>query len=210
MRLICFDLDGTLIYSDKVHLTAIHATLKKYRLKDHSNEEFLKLFGLPLHIILERLGYPKKIIPTIVEEHRTLVVKKTHKYAKAFPGVKNALIKLKKHYNLALLSNSSHREVMALLKGAKIDFKLFDVIIGGDEVHDGKPNPEEIKKAEKILHLKADYMVGDTIYDIKAGKRARARPIGVLTGTVHGQKELKKQRPWRIIKSAANLPELLI
>ena len=53
-----------------------------------------------------------------------------------------------------MISNSSHEEIKALLKGAGINIK-FDAIVGGDEVKNGKPAPDELFFVEKMLNMDA-------------------------------------------------------
>lgn len=212
MKLICFDLDGTLIHSDKPHLKAFHLSFKKNNLPDVSDAEMIKWFGLEGNKFLPKIfkGLSKKDTNKIVADHNKFLIKKTYIYATKINGIINALKKLKKKYKLAVISNSSHNEIEALLRGANIDHKLFDAFVGADEVKDGKPNIHEIKKAEQITKTKAEYIIGDTIYDIQAGKKAKIKTIAVLTGTTHGLKELKKKKPTLIIKSAADLPNYIL
>ena len=147
-------------------------------------------------------------IKKVMKDHDNLVVKETKKYAKPFFGVKRILQKIRKNYKLALVSNCKHKEMLAILKAVKIDKKLFSVIIGNDEVKHGKPYPDEILKAEKLTHLNAEYIVGDSIYDIIAGKKSKTKIIAVTTGN-HSKKELKKYKPDYIISSLRKLPEVL-
>jgi len=51
-------------------------------------------------------------------------------------------------------------------------------------------------------------MIGDSIYDMLAGKRANVKTIGVLTGH-YPRMLLKKQGADYIIKSVNKLPQLL-
>ncbi len=50
-------------------------------------------------------------------------------------------------------------------------------------------------------------MIGDTIYDIIAGKKAKVKTIAVLTGN-HSRKKLQKVNPNLIINGVANLTRL--
>jgi len=210
-ELLCIDLDNTLVKSNKIHLEAFQRALKKHNLPRVFNQQLIDYFGLTGDILVKKL-YPKlsnKIIKEIVKDHDDLVVKETAKYVKVIPGAKRALKKLKPHFKIAVLSNCKHKEIIAILKAAKIDRKMFDVIVGNDDVKHGKPAPDEIFKAEKILHLNSGYMVGDSIYDIKAAKRAKIKGISVLTGD-HTRKMHKKQKPFMILRSIRQLPGKLI
>ena len=95
-----------------------------------------------------------------------------------------------------------------MLKGAKIDKKIFKEIIGVDDVRRSKPYPDEIFKAEHLAKQKADFIVGDSIYDIIAGRKARIKTIGVLSGH-YSRILLKKQGADHIINSVNDLPKLL-
>ena len=92
-----------------------------------------------------------------------------------------------------------------LLKGANINPKLFNLIIGDDDVKHAKPAPDEILKAEKLMHVKGACIIGDTIFDIKAGKIAKATTIAVLTG-IHKKEKLKKYNPDYLLKDISKIP----
>lgn len=61
----------------------------------------------------------------------------------------------------------------------------FDVVIGFDSGHGGKPAPEGCLAAVLALGAAPEHsvMVGDSLHDIKAGQAAGLRTVGVLTGT---------------------------
>src|SRR3989344_1236841 len=124
-------------------------------------------------------------------------------------GIIPALNKLKRNYHLAVITNCRSKEIPVLLKEAGINVKLFDILVGNDAVKHPKPAPDEIFKAEAAIHHKASYMVGDSIYDMIAGKRAGVKTIGVLTGHTSKAK-LKKYKPLAILKSVAELPKFLL
>ena len=53
----------------------------------------------------------------------------TAKYSKAVPGVQDALLELRKHYKLALISNSTYDEIIAMLKAIRLKPMIFQTII---------------------------------------------------------------------------------
>ena len=210
MSLICFDLDNTLVDSDRLHIFAFKKILKEYGLPEVSSDTIKKLLGLTGEVLVKTI-FPKlsdKEVKEIVEGHNKYAVKNAKKFIKPFPGVKSILKRLKKKYELGVVSNASHKEITATLKAADIDAKLFDVIVGNDEVEHGKPCPDEILKAEKLTHHNAEYMIGDSPYDIIAGKRANCKTISVLTGDF-SRKRLKEENPDYIIKTLKELQEVL-
>jgi len=115
---------------------------------------------------------------------------------------------LKKKYALVLISNTKHKEMVATLRAAGIEKSTFRFLIGNDEVKHPKPASDALKLAMKKTKIKNGYMVGDTVYDIRAGKGAGLKVIAVLTGN-HSRAKLKKEKPDYILKSVAELHGLL-
>lgn len=209
-KLICFDMDNTLIDANKLHVEAFNKAFKKNGLKRVKAERLKKKFGKLGSLILKEL-FPKlskKEVIKVLRDHDSFVYNETKRYAKPFRGVKKTLIKLKKDYKLGIISNCMHKEITQILEAAKLDRKLFDVIVGNDDVKHGKPWPDEILKAEKLIHVKAGYMVGDTIYDIMAGKKARVKTIAVLTGN-HTRRMLQKYKPDFILRDVNEIPKVV-
>ncbi len=208
--LICFDLDNTLIDSERAHVLSYNEALKKNGFKEVKFEKMVKLFGRPNSEVVEILTGSKneEIMEKVHKDHYKFLIEKNYKYAKIIDGVRNTLIKLKKNYEIAVLSNTSHNSIIALLKGAKLDKKLFDLLIGNDDVEKSKPWPDEILKAEKLLHHKAKFMVGDSIYDVIAGKKAKVKTIAVLSGR-YTKKELNKHKPDYVIKEIKDILEII-
>ena len=211
MDLITFDLDMTLIKANKSHWYAFNDAFKKFGLKKITYKKLNPLLdGRHAHEIVKIL-FPKlksKKINDIVKEHHRLIGGKYGLKAKKISGVIGVLKKLKKKYKLGIVTNCTHQEINGLLKGAGISKKLFFVIVGHDDVKHSKPFPDEIFKAEKLSGLNVKYHVGDSPLDIIAAKRARAKAIGVLTG-VNSRASLKKEKPFKILKSVNELPRFL-
>ena len=210
MKLICFDLDNTLIHSDKAHVAAYNYALTKLGFKKRSFNFLVKLFGRPHEEIIKVIApkASKKEIRKISNLHDEILIKKTYRYAKPIKNVNKTLKKLKKNYHLAILSNAVHKNISALLKGTRINKNLFKYIIGNDDVKHSKPWPDEILKAERLEHHEADFMVGDSIYDVIAGRKAKVHTISVLTGR-YSKRKLMKYKPNYILKDINYLPRLL-
>ncbi|ASJ09137.1 2-haloalkanoic acid dehalogenase [Thermococcus siculi] len=109
---------------------------------------------------------------------------------KAFPDV-DALGELKKMgLKLAAVSNASQECTEFVLN--LFDLRgHFDVVYGKDYANlDGvKPNPYLIEKALKALSLRPHevLMVGDSLHDVTAGKRAGMRVVNVIRfGKIEG------------------------
>jgi len=209
-KLICFDMDDTILDSNRAHIEAYNLAFQKNNLPIISGKRLKALFGIVGEELIKRL-FPKlnsKKIKMISNDHIYFLINKTKKYLKPFKDTRMTLRKLKKKYKLALLSNCTHREIIASLEATKVDKNIFDTIVGNDDVKHGKPYPDEILKAKKLLHMKAAYMIGDSIYDVMAGKKAGVRTIAVLTGN-HSRSEIKKYKPDYIMKNLSGINKIL-
>lgn len=210
MKLICFDLDNTLIDSEKAHIKAYNEALEKNGFKKAKIKDLLNMMGMPHLKLIRRLTKEKnkKILKKVSADHSKAIIKKYHKYAKALSGTITTLKKLKKKYKLAIVSNTTHKEILCLLKGAKINKNYFNLIIGNDEVKYSKPYPDEILKAEKLIHHKAEFIIGDSIYDIIAGKKAKVKTIAITSGR-YTKNKLKKEKPTYIVKKIRDILKII-
>lgn len=209
-QLLCFDLDNTLIHSDKAHVRAFNKGLKYLKQQKRSFYDIAKHFGKPKTDVAKAI-LPKnqsKLIPKLLNLHDHYLATETYSLVKRISGVESTLKTLKKRYKIALLSNCRHRNIHYLLKGANIEKELFDIIIGNDDVEHSKPYPDEIFKAEHLAKEKALFMIGDSPYDIRAAKKARVKAISVLTG-LYTKETLEEDKPDYILKSVKDLPKFL-
>lgn len=98
---------------------------------------------------------------------------------------------------------------MEPLKSAGVD-KLFEVIITSDDIEKRKPAPDPLLACAQRLRVQSSkcVYVGDTRIDMKAGKAAGMKTVGVLTG-FDNYDMLANEDPDAIINSIRNLVEVL-
>ena len=209
--LLCFDLDNTLIASNACHLRAYQLAFQKHHLKKSiSSHQILRYFGQGGHILVRHL-FPhasSSFIRSLVHDHDYFVLRETAFLAKPFPGAKQLLQHLRRRWKLALVSNCSRKIIFALLRATNIPHSWFAAIVGNDTVRHPKPAPDELLKAEKLLHMQADYMIGDSIYDIRAARRAHIPVIAIPSG-VHKKATLAREKPDYLLQHLSALRKLL-
>ena len=202
-KIICTDLDGTILESRRAHAAAFKLAAQKNNLPFRGSDEIVSLFGPPAEVIVKKL-YPKiskRKLEQTVKDKNDFLLKKTGNLAKPIDDVVGALKELRKHYQIALISNSRHDEIVVLLKAAKISPRLFDIILGYGETAP-KPSKEIVKNIEKIAKGRVEFFIGDTIYDIKTGKAAGVKTVAVLSG-IHDVKQLGDEDPTMLIENIA-------
>lgn len=174
VRAIIFDLDGTLVDSVKAHVEAWMDALGKLGIYKR-REEVEPLMGLPALRIAEILcGGCAEYLATL--KNRLF----TEKYISLVYLYPDAAAVAKLEAAKALVTSSSGYVAREVLKRVGLD-RYFAVVIGGDEVARGKPDPEPLLKACDMLGVdpREVAVVGDSPYDVEMAVRGGATPICV-------------------------------
>jgi len=215
---VIFDLDGTLIDSIDIYFTIVENALKRLNLPAVSrnqiiaaaeSEEFKWELVLPQEvlsrkeeIIDETWAVINEIAPQMFADNLELI-----------QGAERIVENLSSGGLKIGLVTSTRRQYletkMQPLKNAGVD-TLFEAIITADDIEKRKPAPDPLIACAQQLELKSGgcVYVGDTTTDIKAGKAAGMRTIGVLTG-FDGYETLETENPDAIIESVRNLMEVI-
>ncbi|MBT4334761.1 HAD family hydrolase [archaeon] len=206
--IICFDLDGTLVDTEKWIVSALKESFKLNKKKVPTKKQIFKEWGKSARVLIKAIdpALKKEEIESIRKDFYE-VRKQTKSMITPFPNTKQTLRKLSKNYKLAILSNNSHKIILEILNITKIDKKLFSIVVGDDEVKRAKPFPDEIYKAENKFKKKVNFMIGDTVQDIKTAKAANVKSIIIKQGPKETWKNLNKAN--FIIRNISELPELI-
>ena len=181
-KAIIFDLDGVIIDSLEAWFKVFNETREHYKLPKISKKEFIgSVWGSPMEKDVERY-FKGKTIEQISKYYFSNFTN-FKEDTRLNPDVKETLEKLKgKKLKLGIVSNSFKKQVSGILEHHKIEH-LFDVVLGGDDVENGKPAPDSIFEACKRLKIKPEeaVFVGDTMNDAGASKNAGMFFIGYHT-----------------------------
>ncbi len=209
LKLVIFDLDGTLINAYKAIAESFNFTMARLGFPQQSLSKIKKAVGWGDQALLRPFVKAENL------KNALLIYRKHHRrslriYSRLLPGAKNVLKYLKmKKYLLAVASNRPREFSGIALRQLKI-YKYFDYILCADQIKRPKPYPDIIQKIMKRLfciNQEALY-VGDMVVDIEAGKNASVKTAAVLTGS-SSKKELALARPDLILKDISGLLKIL-
>ncbi|MDP3766201.1 MAG: HAD family hydrolase [Nanoarchaeota archaeon] len=178
VKAILFDMDGVLVDSLDAWSYVLNDTLRHFGLKTLPKSELVKEFGAPIESDVKKYFTGKTVKE--VERVYNLKFKKRKKYVKLSPQSIDVLKNLKKlKVKIGLITNSTRFITTTILSHFQLK-KYFKVIVTMDEVERRKPAPDMILKACKMLKVrpKNTILVGDTINDIIAGRRAGCITVG--------------------------------
>ena len=178
IKAVLFDMDGVLVDSLDAWFHTYNDALKSFGFKELGKKEFAKGFGSPIEQDIND-HFIGKTVKEVANRYNANFIKRK-KLVKIFPESKKILSELKKRkIKLALLTNSTTFIALSILKHHKIR-KYFDVILAMEDVKKRKPAPDMVLKACKKLGVKPKnaIIVGDTMNDMIAGKRAGCITVG--------------------------------
>lgn len=104
----------------------------------------------------------------------------------ALPGAGRLLKRLHRDsWTVVLATSAGGAELSALRRAIDAD-EAIDATASADDVSEGKPAPEPVEHALELAGVPAEraVLVGDTVWDMRAGTRAGVRCVGVLCGGI--------------------------
>ncbi len=194
LKLLIFDLDGTLADTAQDITDAINYALKPFGTKTYSVEETKAMVGSGISKLLESLVPPGMAAhsDTSIEKEsagnvvtgRFLEFYSTHLLDNTvpYPEVKETLEKLGE-YKKAVLSNKREAYSCEIIEKLEIAH-FFKTIWGSDSVREKKPSPVAILDLLNRFNVSREEaaIIGDSNFDIEAGRAAGIKTIGVTYG----------------------------
>lgn len=184
LKLLIFDLDGTLTDTALDIADAINYALKPFSPKIYSVEETKAMVGSGISKLLASLLPNKNDISKDAVTNRFFEYYANHLLdnTKVYPHVKETLSKLS-GYKKAVVSNKREFFSKTILDRLGIS-EFFDIIFGSDSVPEIKPSPVPILKLFKIFNVSRNeaLIIGDSNYDIESGRAAGIKTVAVTYG----------------------------
>jgi phosphoglycolate phosphatase len=217
IKLVAFDLDGTLVDSASDIARAVDDALLELGERTHGVDEIKAWVGEGLTKLLKRAltgsldGEPDPaLVVRAREAFRRHYLAKVCVDTRLYPGVLETLDALEGDYLLACITNKAMEYTEPLLKALGIQDR-FQMVVGGDTVAALKPDPRPLLHVSGKLAVPpaACCMVGDSRADILAAKAAGFRAVAVSYGYGQGV-DLRALGAETELNSLAELPAWLV
>ncbi len=184
IKLIIFDLDGTLIDSRIDITNAINYALEPYGIGTFTVDEITRMVGKGITTLIEDILRPhpdikkEKVLKRFLEHYESHLVDNTM----AYPGVYGTLERLYR-WRKAVVSNKREYLSKSILRALDLE-KFFDIVVGSDTTPEKKPSPLPIDFVLDKLDITRSetVMVGDSEIDIKTARVSGVKVISVTYG----------------------------
>jgi HAD superfamily hydrolase (TIGR01509 family) len=204
-----FDLDGTLIDSVYQHVLAWHEALEEVGLS-LAVWRIHRRIGMSGGLLVQALGREigRRLTLEQAQELQRLHATAYERYQggiQPLPGARELLQQLSRANVLYAIATSGRPE------GARSALERLGVrpeipVITRQEVQRAKPDPDLFLAAAQRLNLPITraMVVGDSVWDLLAARRAGCLGIGLLSGG-YGKEELEQVGAYRVYQDPADL-----
>ena len=211
IKLIIFDLDGTLIdtLSDIEHI--FNYVLIRNGLEKKSKNFYKKNIGNGLDNLLKKclpdnfMGDFNLLSNSVRDRYKQKLNTKT----KIYDGIIPVLEHLKKNkVNMAVISNKLH---LLAVRSVETYFNSYEMkVIGAEGGFPRKPSPDSTFHTLRHFNCSSSdaLFIGDSIVDIKTAQNANIRSVGVLWGNGI-EEDFKRQKSDFILEKPQDLLSIL-
>lgn len=194
LKAIIFDMDGVIIDSEPLHFKLESELLEELggKITQEEHNAFVGTTDYHMWNTFKKQFDIKLSVDEIIQIKRKRFNDNIHKI-KLIDNFWDFFIKVyNKGYPLALASSNNRESINLVVKRFDLD-KYLKVIMSGEDVKEGKPNPEIfLKTAEKLEVIPSNCIViEDAANGVLAAKSAGMKCIGLKSPT-YGSQDLSK------------------
>lgn len=206
---VLFDLDGTLVDSGEMILSSFRHAARTVLARDVADEQFAALVGgSNIHDQMRTLDAARvdELVAAYREHNEPL-----HDGLEAFAGVQPILERLRAEGRRLGIVTAKRRATVDLAFGVLPLERYFDAVVTSELTKRHKPDPEPVFVAlEKLGSTPAEAaFVGDSPYDIGAGKAAGVFAVAVTWGKIHSEERLREAGADAVVHSPEELFDVL-
>ena len=193
LKAVIFDFDGVITDSEILHLRAFNQSLAQYGIEITKNDYYTMYLGFNdtdcYKLLIEKglLKMDEQQINTLMIQKKKIFEQLAKAEGKMIEGVRDFLNMLEQNnIPMAICSGSLLTEVEMVLEDARLRH-LFEVVVSGEQVKKGKPDPEGFllslqrlnENRENPITANQCVVIEDSHWGLEAAKAAGMHTIAV-------------------------------
>ena len=196
VRLMLYDLDGTLVDSKEDLAHAVNRTLTDLGLPTRPHAELFTFVGNGVRMLLKRAvdGHDSAGLDDAIEIFRAHYLAHLTDHSTLYPGVEHVIATCADRHQ-AIVTNKPTIYTQGVVKNLGLAAAM-DLVLSGDSTPHLKPHPAIVQAALTHFGVAPEQalMVGDGVPDIEAA-RAAGVPCVVLTCGLGNREAIEAARP---------------
>ena len=176
IRLFVFDLDGTLVDSQRDIAESANAVLESCGHAPHSEAAVAGMVGEGAALLIARAFAAAGAVapPDALQRFLRVYGSRLLQHTRPYPGIPELLDALSARGTLAVLTNKPIDATRQMLGGLGLDRYFDDRVLGGDGPHPRKPDPTGLRQLMATCgYAPADtLMIGDSAIDLRTARAA--------------------------------------
>lgn len=183
---ILFDIDGTLVDSNYLH---VDAWLRALQAVGHPVDAWRIHRGQGMgssELLDTLLGAAAEQVASRAKQQHTELYKESSQLLRAFDGARELVAAVAQRGAKVVLATSAAPDELEVLRSILDVEDTVAEITAAEDVETAKPAPDLVQVALQRAGVAADraVFVGDTVWDVQACRKAGVACVGVLTGGI--------------------------
>lgn len=210
-RAFLFDLDGTLIDSERLILASYRHAMRAHLGYVPPEEDWRRTIGQPLVVQMKMFARSDEEAAAMINTYVDHNLRHHDDLVRPFPGMREAVATIREAgVVLAIVTSKKRRATHMGLSRCEFPPEWFGAIVTADDVDRYKPDPAPVLKALAELDRLPDdtVFVGDSTHDMRSGKAAGVRTAAALWGP-YTREQLEPTRPDVWLERPTDLLSLL-
>ena len=210
MRAVLFDIDGTLVDSNYLHIDAWTRALAEVGVPTDAWRIHRGIGMDSSKLLAEVLGNQQDELGDAAKYAHTRHYAALEDRLRAFDGARELLRELHSRALTVVLATSAPGEELQKLRACLDVEDALDAVTSSEDVDEAKPDPDIVRVALDKAGVAASeaIFVGDTVWDAAAAGRAGVDFVGVLSGGISAA-ELREAGAVTVYRDVAELLDTL-
>ena len=204
MKTIIFDMDGTVLNSERAICESINFVRQKLNLRAFPGEYIMEIINNPEKNPFIELYGKESVSANIKAEFEAEYVKNYEKFTRPYPGIAELLRNCKERGYFVALATNAPQEALGYIMQCMDLAQYFDLLVGESESVPHKPDPTMLFEVLKQTKFQKAIFLGDSKKDEMAANSANMAYLQVTWGmgksSPSAQNAKTTQEAWEIIE----------